>query len=59
MSHRFTFLIGLILLLYPFIKVFSEWKMWAVFGIGVVLVVVSLYGAIRTGKGGANTSAKK
>ena len=45
MSDRLIFLIGIIFLLYPFIGVFSNWKNWFIFAIGVLFVLNILFNA--------------
>ncbi len=47
MSPRFTFIFGLILLLFPFLKIFSSWLQWIAFGIGLYFVSCVLYETLR------------
>ncbi|MDE0243582.1 MAG: hypothetical protein OYG31_02630 [Candidatus Kaiserbacteria bacterium] len=49
MSDRFLTVIGVVLVLFPFVSVFTVWKMWLAFGIGIVVLFSVLFRALRGG----------
>ena len=51
MSNRFLVIIGIVLVLFPFLAVYAMWKMWLAFGIGLVILTSVCLNALRDGKG--------
>ena len=49
MVNRFICIAGVVLFLFPFLHIFSVWKDWIAFGIGVCLIVCCVYETIRGG----------
>ena len=47
MSPRFTFIFGVVLLLFPLLKVYTVWLQWVAFAIGLYFVVCVLYEILR------------
>ena len=47
MIYRLIFIASVVLLSFPFVGVYLEWKVWAAFGLGVLFFVYSIYSAIR------------
>ena len=56
MMDRFIFISGVILFLFPFIGVYSVWKMWVAFGLGCCFILYSIYTATQ---GGSSRSKKR
>ena len=47
MIYRLIFVASVVLLSFPFVGVYLEWKMWVAFGIGALFFIYSVYSAIR------------
>ena len=47
MIDRFVFVASLILLSFPFVGVYNEWKMWVAFGLGAIFFIYSVYRAVQ------------
>lgn len=47
MIYRLIFFASVVLLSFPFVGVYLQWKVWVAFGLGVLFFVYSIYAAIR------------
>lgn len=49
MSHRLLTILGIVLVLFPFIAVYAAWKSWLAFGIGAIILLCVFCEAVRGG----------
>ena len=47
MIYRFIFFASVVLLSFPFVGVYLQWKVWIAFGLGVLFFVYSVYSVVR------------
>lgn len=51
MNFSLVFIIGLILAFFPFLAVYSAWKDWVAFFLGLILLFISIISFFRNGNG--------
>ena len=47
MIHRLLFVASILLMAFPFVGIYEQWKMWVAFGLGLLFFVYSVYSAVR------------